>query len=272
MFIWLCVGLVQMFVSRDFMHAFVPTMRSDPWRGVTSLASEPSFYGYMCFFFFLIARDFKENRILFMILQIIQAVLLAQASVSIIYFAIFFVFYGFHMMNGLSSKRLLIISAVVVLGIIGLSFVMKGNSYFRIVFLIQSLLNGDTSLWSTDVSLFLRLGAVLKSFSRLGIPSPIGADNLVIMSGLGSAFYEMGIFSISLNSIIWKRIWNAYPKGERWIITWTVMACMCSAIQLSSPIFAFFLGYCRLKSIQKRESISTDTFYYPTEQSLFSGN
>lgn len=244
MFVWLLVGFVQTFVSREFFHGIVPLMRTDPTRGVTSLANEPSFYGYMCFFFFLLAKDFKTNRSFFMGMQIFQTVLLAKSSVTVIYFVIYFSFYVLYMRVRLKKKDVFKIIFCIAIVSVGVIYVMKQNSHSRIWFLLKNLIDGNIMVWRTDGSINIRLNAIIQSFSRLGIPSLIGENRSVAMSGFGGVFYELGIFSLFLYFMIWKRILGAYGKEEKWVMFWSVTVCMFSGIQLSAPIFSFFLGCC----------------------------
>ena len=63
--IWLVIGLVQTFINRKFLLFIVPLLRTSTSRGVAGVFSEPSFYGYMCFFAMLLAMDFKKNKIVY---------------------------------------------------------------------------------------------------------------------------------------------------------------------------------------------------------------
>ncbi len=255
MLTWLTAALLQFFFVKNLFHQIVPSMRIDEgqWRGATSLASEPSFYAYMCFFFFLIAMDFKKHRALFMSLMIIQTLLLAQSSVGIIYFVVFFILYGIRLLKNLRREYLLIILAAILCVVVGIIFVKQADPRHRIIFLLQSFLDGNTEIWKKDVSLFLRLTAVTRSFANKGMPSPMGVDYIVAMSGFGSAFFELGVFSAFLYMMVGNYIWNAYPKGDRWVVLLSVSVSMFSAIQLSSPMFGFFLGYCQLKAIKRNK-------------------
>lgn len=49
--IYLIVGIIQKFGYRQFAYELLGNARTTVNRGVISLTSEPSFYGYMCVFF-----------------------------------------------------------------------------------------------------------------------------------------------------------------------------------------------------------------------------
>ena len=94
--IWLVVGLIQTFWTPYFMKEFVANMRTSGNRGVTSLASEPSFYGYMMIFMGFLASRFKKrrDRIVFEGLCLLQIIFLAKSAVTLIYLVVFIGFYA----------------------------------------------------------------------------------------------------------------------------------------------------------------------------------
>ena len=251
MTVWMIVGLIQFFGNKYFMNNIIPLMRTSDDRGVTSLGSEPSFYGYMCFFFFLIAKDFERHSKFFMFLMVLQTVILAQSSVSIIYFACYFLIWGFSRMARMNKAVFVLIIAIVLGFVVAYYAVKNGDSSRRIIYISQSILKGFKThgeFGSAISSASIRWNAIAKSLSNHGIPGFMGKDAYVALSGFGGAFYELGVFVIFLFLMVWRNIWVAYSKDEAWVIILSLTITMFSAVQLSLPMLAFYLGYCQLRS------------------------
>ncbi len=251
MLVWLIVGLIQILVDKYFLSSIVPLMRTSDDRGVTSLGSEPSFYGYMCFIFFLIAKDFAKNREFFMLLQIFQTLFIAQSTVAIIYFVAFFFFWGIRQIISFNKIRFIVLTVAIICFVLAILFILKSDSSRRIVVLLQHIISQNKE-WNdieyTGISGNVRWGAIVKSFTNHGIPSFMGRDKYVALSGFGGVIYELGFFSIFLFSMVWKYILLAYSKEEGWVILLAVTIMMFSAVQLSLPMLAFYLGYCQIRS------------------------
>lgn len=245
MLIWFFVGLVQMLWKKDFMKFLVPLMRTSENRGVCSLASEPSFYGYMCFFFFLIALDFEKGKWIYSVLQVIQTVLLAQSTIAILYFFVYVLFCALVMLFKASKRNIRNIILILSICLLGVGIILCLYPDKRMGYLVKEMLHNPFRLITTDESVRSRFEAIIYSFSRLGIPYFIGTK--VIMSGYGGVFYELGIFSVLLYTYIWKIIACGYENVKKNVIPLTITVCMFSAIQIALPMLAFFLGYCVLR-------------------------
>lgn len=241
--VWCLIGAVQILFRRDFMSQFVPLMRSSATRGVCGLASEPSFYGYMCFLFFLFAMDFNSHRIIFMLLCTIQAFFFAQSSVTIVYFIVLSITYSSAILTTMKATSIAKIIAITLSMVAIITVVQIEMPNSRMAYLITKLLS---SLGSNDTpvdqSVQQRVNAIIFSFSRMGLPYFVGTRQ--IMSGFGGMVYEMGFFSLLIIVPILKTIRNAHPSAEGIGIVLAVAICMFSAIQLSSPLFAYYIGYC----------------------------
>ncbi|WP_031553342.1 hypothetical protein [Oribacterium sp. FC2011] len=252
--IWFFAGLVQTFISRNFLLFLIPSHRTTANRGVCGLASEPSFYGYMCFFFFIFALSYKEHKHLYCALSVIQVLLFSQSTTALLYFVVFAGVYT--AINVLELKPLhilyVLIAAVVV--VILLHYLMTTRENSRMVQIILRLLSDPMAFFSTDASASSRLNSIIRSFSRHGVPTPIGSGGNLLHSGFGSVFYELGVFSLLFFIPIWKSIYSGYANHRLGkAITITVTIVMLSGIQLSLPLAAMYYGMCATKTLDSKE-------------------
>ena len=246
MIVWLLVGIIQISFNREFMSFIISDLRTSESRGVCSLAPEPSFYGYMCYFFIIISMGFKKNKKLFVILNILQILFLAQSSVGLLYVFIFFVFLSIEKcITNLSLKSVLysccLIFSIFIFYIVIINY-MKGS---RIQDLVIKLIDNPKSLIE-DESISERVNAItvsIKSFiSSFGIPN--GFSKFItkggrIMSGYGSLLHEMGKFGVFIIIYFWKLINQAYNKA----VSTSMLITLFSAVQLGTPVFLFIIGY-----------------------------
>ena len=245
MTIWGVVGAVQLIVNRSFLCFLIPLSRTSSTRGVCSLASEPSFYGYMCFFFFIISLNFNnpKHKIAFATAAVIQTIVFAQSAVALIYFIVFAILYFVIELLNLKFSKILGIILCLTISIILFRIWIKNNSNLRIVRMIQDFFMERENVFDTDDSARSRLNSITVSFSRFGIPGFIGEKQL--HSGFGSVFYELGVFSFTLFVPIWKSIYNAYSdKRMAFVVLISITVSMFSGIQLSLPLSAMYFGLC----------------------------
>ena len=210
------------------------------------MASEPSFYGYMCFFMLLFCFDIK-NKIIYMIILFAQIILVAQSSVSLIYLGVLGVLYLF--LSLFKRKDKIKIIGYIVLVLIGLGialkYIMTVESSSRMILLIRTVLKYGLNNLLEDESVFLRFQDIVQSFTTYGIPQFIG-KGLGMMSGIGSLFYELGWFSLFIIAYIFKVIYKSDKLGIVYALT--IMICMISAIQLSLPTVWLYIGWCLYKN------------------------
>ena len=239
--IWTFVGAVQYLFNKNFLTFLIPLSRTSPTRGVCSLASEPSFYGYMCFFFFLISLLFKKEKMVYITLSIIQTVVFAQSAVSILYFIVFFVAYLLFSLTKLSFKKMIIIICVSGLAIFALRYALMMETNNRFILIIQKIVFNPKDFFTSDSSAISRYNSIVASFSRYGLPSFIGER--LFHSGFGSLFYELGIFSLFAFIPIWKALLNSSKdKVLKATVLVAVTISMLSGIQLSLPLAAMYFG------------------------------
>lgn len=244
--VWFCVGFIQKYIEPTFAYSILSRHTTSSTRGVVSLATEPSAYGYMCIFMLVLAFSFKENKYVYMFNLLIQIVLFAGSSVTLIYLAVYL---GMIILNEivLHKRFAFIKTACLAIGGIG-AFVMlykyipRSN---RIGALLYYLMN-DPKRFFMDGSIKLRIDAIVYSFQGFiennGLPH--GISETRIMSGVGGLFYECGFIALIILAAIAIIIWKGYPVKTRFIFTAGFMVIMISSIPFTAPLVSFYLGFC----------------------------
>lgn len=280
--LWLFVGLVQKFIDRQFLSFLVSNFRTSETRGVVSLASEPSFYGYVMVFFFVLANEFKRHRFLYQGICVFQIVALGQSAVAIVYLAVFAIMFILKEAIKLPKdkpdvrKRKLIFGGIALGAMaLGILIVVVAMPNSRMVQLFRKLVGNLgkvrslADLYAVDQSVAERVEAIIIGFrgfvQNWGLPNGFGEiiiDGklfLRVMSGFGSVIYELGIAGllvvIMTSWVLIKGTRNGFVYGGGIIII------MFSAIQFGSPIFALALAnalYARGRS----ENITVDAASY----------
>jgi hypothetical protein len=122
--IWLTVGLIQLFIDPVFLGFLLPHISGSlsDGRGVCSLATEPTNYGYnLCFFLIIVIGFFsKKEKYAYVVLILFQLLFLSRSSTSLASLLISFgvlIFFS-------SIKNIIIISfSVFIIGFLGLSYI-----------------------------------------------------------------------------------------------------------------------------------------------------
>ena len=92
-YIWFIVGLIQTFFNKDFLNLVITRYSTDPSRGITGLAVEPSMYASIMLFFLIIncINNFKPQ-ITFM-LTLLSIVFFAKSATGVFILCIFIMFF-----------------------------------------------------------------------------------------------------------------------------------------------------------------------------------
>lgn len=258
--IWFFVGAIQTYIYPNFMMQFVSNARTGGARGVIGLASEPSFYGYMMIFFFLIASQFKKNKITFQIICIIQIVLFAKSAVSLAYLAILFASYVIKEIIFIYKQRpsrgIGTIVSLIIIFCLAIQFGddlinIFGNT--RMITVWQNLISNFDSiksiqqLYQLDYSVATRVNSVVTAirefFAYGGIPHGFIYEDFSfrVESGYGTLLYEMGIVGIVFIYIISKILHKGFKNNGPIFIC--ISAMMFSSVQFGNPMLSFILGY-----------------------------
>ena len=270
--IWLIVALIQQFVSLDFGNNLLirSTLLDIGKRGVYSLATEPSFYGTMCIYMFMVLDILWRNNYLprkigirYQVLLLAQALILAQSFTAV---TLFSVYLGAAVISRFSFKH--ISRAVAIIAII--FYIVVSIQYFqntRIMGLINLLSRTPTLLLERDESsrdraysiyaplygfyesLPLAYGHGTESYTdflleHADISSKLtfGAiHNGRIMSGMGSAFFELGFVGAMIPFLILYSF--RWPRNhDMFVIGVFICVSMFAATPLAFPPLAFCLG------------------------------
>ena len=260
--LWLIVGLIQLLFNRMFMAQFIPNMRTTISRGATGLANEPSFYGYMCFFFFLFAMQFQRKKYFYMVLAVFQVLFVAQSAMGILYFVVFVTVYVIGYIVQQTWQRWVLIGGAVV----SFVFLIQCMKLFlppqgRLTILFNNFRYYGVSALLNDESGKERIEAVLAGFSHHGFPGLIGEK--ILMSGLGGVIYELGIFAIPLFMILLMLMIQGNRGNLAYVQCIAVMVALLFAIQLSSPTLALYIGLCGRRIM--KESLLREQYEYQNQ-------
>lgn len=244
--IWFIVGFIQKYIEPTFAYSILSRHSTTVGRGVVSLGTEPSAYGYMCIFMMIFAFNFKKDKYLYLLSLLIQIVLFARSSVTLLYLGAYL---GMMIINELVlHKRFAFIktAGLATVGIGAVAFLYtKLPRTNRIGKLLYFLFNDPEKLMD-DASIKLRLEAITYSLQGFiennGLPN--GISETRIMSGLGGLCFESGFIGIIILVAIGVIIWKAYPVKTRFIFTAGFMVVMISSIPFTAPVVSFYIGYC----------------------------
>lgn len=261
--LWLIIGILQKYVWSSFGHTFVSNVRTTANRGVISLASEPSFYGYMCFFMLLFAIKFETKKLFYILNLLFQIICLAQSSVTMVYLIVFLLTSCMHSFVKGNVKRnlLFLISGISGLGI--LYWYVQNNHNTRAAYLLYSIFHFEKvtdllNLIERDESIQIRLNQIIfcvhEFLCNWGIPHCFSL-RYRLESGYGALLYELGWVGLLIIIALWRIVYKGYQKKWAFIIATTLTIVLFSAIQMSLPTLGFFIGYMLYES-DKRGGIN----------------
>ena len=281
--IWIIVGLIQTFYMKDFLTFLVrnPRMIGES-RGVVSLAAEPTFYGIILLFLmlFLFHEEYK-NKKFFVFICILGIVFLAKSSMVFLFLVIMIFFY---FLTHLSLKSIFYIIFFIS---IFPYLIFEFMSDSRISYLMFEFLNEPGLLLEKDFSITDRLFHIffsfkgfvdnsmlpngflswetfmsdqIKEYTATGIISPDYGQHHArarggrIISGYGSAFFELGIVAVLIPVSLIGLYYSLYKDDLKkfFFFSLFVNAIMFSGIPIGFSIFAFYIGFL-IYLIRKRQ-------------------
>lgn len=278
-FIWTMVGAIQLFVYPDFVSFLIPRNTSissitlATGRGVTSLAAEPTHFGWICLYFFLITYlNFKNNKNVkwIYLLLAIQLFVLSKSSACIFILVFSYILFTFYQM--IIKRRVMYICYTFVF-LIMLYFiipiVINIASDYRIGVLLSKLWENPTGFTALDGSVEDRIGHVLFSLyafvNDYGIPHGYGtfaeyitnilSDNTFefinsanvenrIGSSLGACLYELGLIGLIPFIVIVKmyRVLNARDFYNSYFFILFICVFLLGGPAFSTAITSFYVG------------------------------
>lgn len=281
-FTWLFFGVMQLLFSKTFGNWFVPRMATSIGRGVTSLAVEPSYYAIICIFFLVLNEIFHKdtkygNGLYFVIMFLLLfQIVISLSAMGFLFLMIFFFskcISVFVFAKGLKKLYMPFLMMIIPILLI-LSFlympILQGK---RANILLREAIKSPMSLIFIDQSIAARASDIFLSFYSLIYSSGIGLglatganyalllageiNNLIsvhlvglggrIMSGWGSAVYELGIVGvIFILTFLWivlkgisrnKKMRPVYLSSAI-----TIGSIMLMSVPLAFPLFGYILG------------------------------
>ncbi len=263
--LWLIGGILQFIVSPNIFQSFIGGVSQRVGiaggRGVSSFAVEPTYYGTICLFLALISIvSLKEQAVFYAGLCIFQVVFFAKSSMIIL-----IVVLGCLVLALMNRKfSLIIITFLVISTAILLILFLWPDS--RMSDLIKIALDNPLKIFSLDASANQRLSHVYMSMAgfleNYGIPHGFFSwpefytDNIRkipffwytgsyprrIMSGYGSAFFELGLFGLLLLLFINSTLIQIPKRGIRHVVCVFFNLIMVTAVPLAFPLTWFLIG------------------------------
>ncbi|MGL4671780.1 hypothetical protein [Cetobacterium sp.] len=276
---WFILGFIQTFYSKYFFKFLIVGMRTSDDRGVTSFATEPTFYGIICIFFgILVIENFKKNDcILFFSNLLIQILFFSKSSMVVLFLLIWISLY---ILKNISLKAILFSStSLVSFHFIIINF-LKDTRVYKLYIKssdLKKLFFEDHSLNMRLSHIFYSLKGALQNFllpngltqwieyvrietlQKTYFHTLTPTTSARIMSGFGGIIYESGLIGIIFIGIIFFCLKKGLKNKE---IAIFIIIISFSAIQPSFPLNGFILGMSifnlEKRRIHKNEKIKSN--------------
>jgi hypothetical protein len=277
------VGVIQAFYDRD-LFSILLTSRTSSERGVTSLTPEPSMYGLtlllLGFLVFLTKYPSKLKKITTLLI-ILQIIFLSQSTLVILTLMLILTTYLL-----LFNKKFFLLSFFLLFPMIVFILVSLAqiDENLRIINLLLKITDSPYDILYSDGSLSERFYHVFLSFGSYGFPRGItsfyseilkaqniydsfwwGEPTNKIMSGVGGAFWETGIFCLPiiffplLNE---RKSFSVLITKKRIFITVSLILICIHSITYSMPLISIVLSYFYFINLQKAKKISKLHYEY----------
>lgn len=272
--IWFLVGLIQTFINKAFLTFLVRDPRIlGETRGVVSLAAEPTFYGIVLLFFvlFLLHTNYKYKEF-FIFICLLGIIFFAKSSMVFLFLIIMIILY---FLTHLNFKSIFYMIALLVVAPI---LIVKFMQDTRIAFLITEIFDNPSGLLTRDFSITDRIfhlvfslkgffdnymlpnGFVSWEIYKSGQIEKYSAAGIIpieyinhharamggrIMSGYGSAFFELGFVAVLIPIGLINLYYSLYKNDLKkfFFFSFFVNAIMFSGISIGFSIFAFYFGF-----------------------------
>jgi hypothetical protein len=268
--VWCTVGLLQTLYNRELLTFALSGGRTTLDRGVTSLAAEPSFYGTVSYMFLMTYVLQRREKSWWALLCIFQIVFLARTPLGTVMLAVFLIAYVLLNIN----VRTVFFSAVVIAVSL---YVVTSTSWLsgsRLGAVAEQVSQDPTDLIRRDHSTSARFyhialslkGAAANGFFPRGysswstyFESEMASNSFHymsslyeetpdrIMSAIGAAFFELGIFGLLVPAALLLAIRHHYGSlANRRALTLAagMMLAMLNSVPLGFPLYGFIVGYC----------------------------
>jgi len=278
------VGFIQTFLKRDFLTFLLPRASASMGRGVVGLGPEPTTYAFMCLFLMYLCVFHRPRHYkLWMALLVVQIIVFAKSSLGVLILTFWLLAYVFFSFSPLKMVASLFAVGSLYSAVLICFQNTRMYALINLTFQNPNLILLDGSIRDRVSHIFFSfLGSYRHGFVPQGfvsysgyVASEIGqysqyffgihATNK-IMSGFGSAFYELGIVGFLIPFVIFYLLRKQYLRDFRGFLLMAsvIFFSLVSALPLSFPYIGFLIGYlayssqCReasLKPIRLNEAI-----------------
>ena len=276
-YVWLIVGAIQFFISPSF--GGILTLRGEEGsmshgRGACSLAAEPTYYGMICVFLFILNYLNFRHREKYKLLSILIGIqfLFSKSTTCVLFLGLSFGIYGMYLIFKSRHKICLLMGfiAIVLIGNYVIVFYIDNFIDSRLGSVLNVLYYNPENFILMDRSVNLRFMhaffPIKGFFDNFGLPHglarfndylvPLSQDsnwsNILpysyneeyrINSAIGSALFELGIFSFPLFYVIYKCIKRLLCKGINSQLCGIVLiSMMLNNMPFSQAILPFVIG------------------------------
>tara|TARA_R100000365_G_C2748294_1_gene79432 strand:+ start:5052 stop:6173 length:1122 start_codon:yes stop_codon:yes gene_type:complete len=264
---WFAFGVIELFEPSISMR--MSEYRTDPTRGVTSLAPEPTYFGIFLFFWtwlLLLSSRYTPRRAdnAFAIASLLSIFLLAQSSMVAVFLGIATSLViaakaaNFVLGGRLKTAQLVWTLGTVVLAVIALPLVIDAAEESR----LANLLSAPASVLQ-DASVSQRLESIVLSMHasivNWGIPGgfdtfyeakealrPLWEDLFFrplqhdkILSWMGAMIYELGIFGLFAIASVAA---GAKVRGATWLELTLMLTLLFNAIPVAFPLIPMIVA------------------------------
>jgi len=266
--IWITIGILQVTVDKYIGSFLLSELRTTDERGVTSLATEPSFFGIMCLFyifFFLLQDKVKRSNI---VLALLPILLLAQSSIIILFLALGIGSYS--IISIINGKHFLTSFFIVLVATFIVYAVFQYFQDIRLFKILTLLAESPSALLKIDASVNERFAHIFLPFKSIVdfnlFPQGIDSKSWVeyfyinkalfpdllwyaetesrIMSGYGKIIFEFGLIGVVFIFIINYGILQQRLPWPTLAAFFTMLNLMLlSAIPLSHPLIGLIISY-----------------------------
>lgn len=262
--LWLFIGIFQSF-DPTIVSSFIYSRTSDD-RGVTSLATEPSFFGIFLFFIswiYLIRFKYRCHLALkfLLLINILSIMILAKSSLVMLYILLVIIILYIFLLK--ISHKIYSLSAAIIL-LLFFSLLDSEIDHNRVMHFISIFISDPFLFFSHDASANQRLANIIlpihglienyllpggfHNFTDLAdiIVSQYGDyffysyGDIKIMSWLGAVLYELGLFGLIIIVIVLKR---SYSRSNiRFLEILIMIILLFSAIPVAFPLIPFIFS------------------------------
>lgn len=286
--VWFAVGLGQLLISRSFGVFLLARSSTSDNRGITGLAVEPSYYATICIFFLLLNDVFRARNLygrkayVTVLAAVLIQMIFAASAMGYIMLGIYALCRVVSERKFAASIRVIFVVAPLTLATLWVILSVPSLSEGRLGRVLQAVVSDPWGLVSRDVSVASRLfdllifpwgltgnsglGFGLNSWNSVG-PGLIQKSSTFVqdvaftagsaqtgetggrlMSGWGTAVFELGIFGAAMTVafviLVARSYARARPSERRMVLSvgMTVALIMLFAIPLAFPLFGYSMG------------------------------